>query len=98
MLENNRNQLEATGIQLASNKEQLHQYSQRIEDKEEKILKMKETIKSLERQVVGRVKPQLLEAEEAFNAQQQKQTVNGNSSRVSWGAAIVQHSKTLGSM
>ena len=64
-------------MQLATNKEQLHKYSLRIEDRDGEITSLKDTIKTLEKQMVSQVKSQLLEAEEAFNAQQQKHTVNG---------------------
>lgn len=83
VLENNRNQLEAKGMQLATNKEQLQKYSLRIENRDGEILALKETIKSLEKQVMTNIKSQLLGAEEVFNTQQQKQAVNGDTSVVS---------------
>lgn len=80
MLEYNRNQLEAKGIQLATNKEQLHKYSLRVEDRDTKIASLKDTIRGLEKQLVSNVKSQLLEAEEVFSAQQKLPVVNGEAS------------------
>ena len=69
-------------MQLASNKDQLQKYSLRIEDRDGEITSLKDTIKSMERQLMTSFKAQLLEAEESFNAQQQKHVMNGDATKV----------------
>lgn len=80
VLENNRNQLETKGVQLASSKEQLYKYSLQMENRDQEISSLKDRIKTLEKQLMSNVKTQLLEAEETFK---EKPKVNGVSSKVS---------------
>lgn len=68
MLENNRNQLEAKGLQLASNKEQLQKYCQHVESRDHEIGCLKDTVRELETQLVAKVKTHLMEAERLYKS------------------------------
>ena len=69
MLENNRNQLEAKGVQLATNKEQLQKYVTRIETRDSQITSLRDTIRNVEKQLVVKMKTNFMEAEKAFKAE-----------------------------
>ena len=63
VLESNRNQLEAKGVQLAANKQQLQTISLSLEDKDKVIADLKDQVKSLEKQLAGSLKKMLLQNE-----------------------------------
>ena len=61
VLENNRNQLEAKGVQLAANKDQLQTISLKLEQQDSEMTSMRETIGSLEKQLASSLKDMLLQ-------------------------------------
>ena len=61
VLENNRNQLEAKGVQLAANKDQLQTISLQLETKENEVAHMRGKIGSLEKQLAGSLQSLLLQ-------------------------------------
>ena len=63
VLESNRNQLEAKGVQLAANKQQLQTISLSLEDKDKVNADLKDQVKSLEKQLAGSLKKMLLQNE-----------------------------------
>ena len=61
MLENNRNQLEAKGVQLAANKDQLQTISLRLEQQDSEMTSMREKMGLLEQQLASSLKDMLLQ-------------------------------------
>lgn len=61
VLENNRNQLEAKGVQLAANKDQLQTISLKLEEQDSEMTSMREKIGALEKQLASSLKDMLLE-------------------------------------
>lgn len=61
VLENNRNQLEAKGVQLAANKDQLQTISLKLEEQDSEMTSMREKIGALEKQLASSLKDMLLQ-------------------------------------
>ena len=65
VLEDNRNQLEASGVQLVANKEQLQIMGLQLEGRGQEVAALKQRVAGLERMVAGSLKGLLLQGEEA---------------------------------
>lgn len=72
MLENNRNQMEAKGIQLAASKDQLQMISKEMDSKDKEITDLREQLKGMEKRLAGSLKGLLLWGDEINPSPQNK--------------------------
>ena len=64
VLEDNRNQLEASGVQLVANKEQLQMMGQQLEGRGQEVAALKQRVAGLERMVAGSLKGLMLQGQD----------------------------------